>query len=153
MIERQKVLAYITQGTRLLVFTHPDSPEAGLQVPAGTVEPNEQPEAAALREAREETNLTALKLVRPLGFQRRDMSDFGKDEIHYRSFYHFLCQEETPSTWDHGEKYPYDEPGEHPSFRHIFRFYWHDLSNGLPSLIGDHDYCLPQLLQNLDLQS
>lgn len=149
MIERQKVLVYITRGTNLLVFEHPNAPEAGLQVPGGTVEPDEESEAAALREAREETNLTALRLVRPLGFQRRDMSDFGVAEIHYRSFYHVLCEQETPATWDHGEKYPYDEPGEHPSFRHIFRFYWHDLSSGLPMLIGDHDFLLKELLYDL----
>ena len=33
----QKVVAYITNGQRLLVFTHPLSPEAGIQVPAGTM--------------------------------------------------------------------------------------------------------------------
>jgi hypothetical protein len=27
---------------RLLVFRHPDAPEAGIQVPAGTVEANER---------------------------------------------------------------------------------------------------------------
>jgi len=47
----QKVLAYVTWGDKLLVFSHPDFPEAGIQVPAGTIEPGEEPEAAVLREA------------------------------------------------------------------------------------------------------
>src|SRR5689334_18782417 len=113
LIEKQKVLIYITRKNKLLVFEHPFSPEAGIQVPGGTMEPDEKPENAALREAREETNLTALKLHAFLGVQQRDMSDFGADEIHYRYFYHVLCQQDTPETWDHGERFPSDEPGEH----------------------------------------
>jgi ADP-ribose pyrophosphatase YjhB (NUDIX family) len=149
MIEKQKVLVYITQNHRLLVFEHPFSPEAGIQVPGGTVEPDEKPEDAALREAREETGLTSLTLVAFLGFQRRDMSDFGIAEIHHRYFFHVVCQQDTPATWDHGEKYPSDEPGEHPVFRHVFRFYWVDLPDGVPPLIGDHDFMLPSLIKGL----
>ncbi len=149
--EIQKVLIYITRGQRLLVFEHPFSPEAGIQVPGGTVEPNEKPEQAALREAHEETGLTALTLKTLLGTQRRDMSDFGKAEIHYRYFYHVTCDAETPATWDHGERYPSDEPGEHATFRHIFRFYWVDLPDGVPPLIADHDLMLRKLVEGLDL--
>ncbi len=59
---RERVLAYITQGDRLLVFRHTRSPEADIQVPGGTVEAGEAPEAAALREAREESGLAVLHL-------------------------------------------------------------------------------------------
>ncbi len=111
------------------------------------VEPDEKPEDAALREAHEETNLTALKLNAFLGVQQRDMSDFGADEIHYRYFYHILCQQETPETWDHGERFPSDEPGEHATFRHIFRFRWVDLPDGVPPLIADHDFMLKKLIE------
>jgi hypothetical protein len=45
-----KVLAYITRTrngqTQLLVFDHGDDPQAGTQVPAGTVEESETVEAA-----------------------------------------------------------------------------------------------------------
>jgi hypothetical protein len=34
---RQKAFAYITHQKRLLVFRHVDVPEAGIQVPAGTM--------------------------------------------------------------------------------------------------------------------
>src|SRR5690348_18410922 len=67
----QKALAYITWGNTLLVFSHPDFPEAGIQVPAGTIEPGEEPEAGALREAFEETGLSGLALVAFLGEQMR----------------------------------------------------------------------------------
>jgi 8-oxo-dGTP pyrophosphatase MutT (NUDIX family) len=65
-----KVTAYITQGqgelSRLLIFRHPN---AGLQLPAGTVEVGESVEAAAHREALEETGLAGLRLIRYLGAQ------------------------------------------------------------------------------------
>jgi 8-oxo-dGTP pyrophosphatase MutT (NUDIX family) len=63
-----KVTAFITRdgahGRELLVFTHPD---AGIQVPAGTMEHGETPEIAVLREAFEETGLTDLRIVADLG--------------------------------------------------------------------------------------
>lgn len=46
---RRKAFAYITHQQRLLVFEHPDSPEAGIQVPAGSIEPGETPQAGTLR--------------------------------------------------------------------------------------------------------
>lgn len=52
-----KVVAYITRGRELLVFEHADDAEAGVQVPAGTVEPGEEIEAAVWREVAEETGL------------------------------------------------------------------------------------------------
>jgi 8-oxo-dGTP pyrophosphatase MutT (NUDIX family) len=88
---KQKVFAYITHNQHLLVFNHPFAPEAGIQVPAGTIEEGEHPEAAVLREAFEETGLIDLTLDCFLGEQKRDMSDLGRDEIHYRRFYHLRC--------------------------------------------------------------
>ena len=66
---KQKVVCYIVRDGQLLVFRHLDEPwdESGLQVPAGTIEPGETPEVAAVREASEETGLTALRLVRKVG--------------------------------------------------------------------------------------
>lgn len=59
-----KVTAFITRpGTQeieLLVFQHP---QAGVQLPAGTVEPGEAPEDAVLREVEEETGLSTVVLV------------------------------------------------------------------------------------------
>ena len=61
---RQKVYAYILQekgfNWKLLVFKHMDFPEAGVQVPGGTVEPGEEMLVAATREAEEETGLRHL---------------------------------------------------------------------------------------------
>ena len=41
---RPKVSAFVTRSDgRLLVFAHPDSPDAGIQVPAGGIDPDSEP--------------------------------------------------------------------------------------------------------------
>src|SRR6185503_15082222 len=71
-----KVSAFITRdgarGRELLVFRH-DNPAAGVQVPAGTVEPGEPFDHAVLREAWEESGLAALRIIRPLGLLVEDL--------------------------------------------------------------------------------
>ena len=91
----EKVVAYITKGTNLLVFRHVHS-DAGIQVPAGTLEPCETAEDGALREAKEETGLSHLAMRRFLGAREYDMSSFGLAEIHRRYYYHLECKDDTP---------------------------------------------------------
>jgi 8-oxo-dGTP diphosphatase len=144
MQTKVKVFAYITKGSKLLVFEQPDSPEAGIQVPAGTLEEGETPETGVMREAWEETDLSGLKLCCFLGEQIRDMRDYNKQEIHHRYFYHLLC-DDAPETWSHGEFSPSDEP-EHDEriLRHRFDFYWVDLAD-VPELIAEHGYFIARL--------
>ena len=65
---RPKVLAYVVRpgetGPELLVFDHVGIPEAGTQVPAGTVDPGERPEQALVREVLEETGVAQVVLRR-----------------------------------------------------------------------------------------
>ena len=64
----EKVTAFITRPVgdthELLLFEHP---AAGIQIPAGTVEVDETPAAAALREAAEETGLAAFTSLQYVG--------------------------------------------------------------------------------------
>src|SRR5579884_333161 len=76
MERTRKVLAYVTHGRRLLLFTHAKQPSAGIQVPAGTLLPGEAPEYGVLREAWEETGLESLALGAYLG--RRDRPADGE---------------------------------------------------------------------------
>jgi len=102
---KQKALAYITRkasdGThQLLVHVHRDFPEAGIQVPAGTIEPDETPEEGCLREALEESGLKKLRIVEKLGHREvKAWWDSGK--IHSRHFFHVLCDDTMPDAWSH----------------------------------------------------
>lgn len=149
MIERQKVYTYITRDSHLLLFTHPNSPEAGIQVPGGTVELDERIEDAALREAIEETGLAGLRLSCFLGEMRRDMSDFDRDEIHHRYFFHVYCDQNPPQLWRHGEFTPSESSAQVDSI--TFDFYWHNLIDGVPMLIADQDAFIPELISFLGL--
>jgi 8-oxo-dGTP pyrophosphatase MutT (NUDIX family) len=140
----RKAFAYITYRQKLLVFSHPYAPEAGIQVPAGTIEEGEAPEQAVLREAFEETGLTGLVLDGFLGEQKRDLADFGREEIHHRFFYHLRCREQPPTRWRHRELFPSD--GSAPP---VFEFFWAALPDGVPALIADHGLMLPRLIARL----
>lgn len=140
-----KVFAYITHQNRLLVFRHTDFPEAGIQVPAGTVLTGEDLEIAVLREAYEETGLTDLAIRSYLGEQLRDMHDMGKDEIHHRHFFHLVCKGDSPERWRHDETSPSDG-GTAPIH---FEFFWAALPDQVPKLICDHGIMLPILEQRM----
>ncbi|MEL6402728.1 MAG: NUDIX domain-containing protein [Chloroflexota bacterium] len=140
----RKAFAYITHGRKLLVFEQPDAPEAGIQVPAGSIEPNEAPADAARREAHEETGLKNLRLVRFLGQHTYDMSRW-KPEIHQRYFYHLVYDSENiDASWEHGERFPSDQPDHDGSITHLFRLFWVD-SDACPPLIAGHDHFLEKL--------
>ena len=145
---KRKVLAYITHGSRLLVFLHPHHPEAGIQIPAGSVRDGERPEDAAMREAREETGLADLALVSFLGDEVRDMAEWGVDQVHHRDFYHLQCGGNPPDTWQHYESDPSDGT-PHPI---LFEFFWADLPDGVPELSGDHAAMLPELLKRMSAE-
>lgn len=145
--EIQKVFAYITHGDRLLVFRQPDFPEAGIQVPAGTLRLGEDPAAGALREAREETGLEALSLVSLLGVDVFDMTPYGTPSIHHRHFYHIQLDGAAPEIFRHDEPDPSAGTRENISLE----FFWVRLPDEVPWLIAGHGRFLPELCQRLDL--
>ena len=143
---KRKVLAYITHAGRLLLFRHTDYPEAGIQVPGGTVAEGEAPEAAVLREALEETGLTGLELDLLLGETIDDASDVGLDGVHHRTYYHLCYSDEPPQTWRHWEC---DASDGSPPIE--FEFFWAPLPDGLPEMLPAHAAMLPRLLARLGL--
>ncbi|HEV2235823.1 MAG TPA: NUDIX domain-containing protein [Ktedonobacterales bacterium] len=141
----EKVVAYITHRRRLLVFTHRDHPEAGVQVPAGTVEPGESGEVAVLREAREETGLRELTLVRYLGEQWRDLTEYRRDKVLHRRFYHLRCLGQPPETWQSAEEHS-TEGDPKPI---VFDCFWVPLPDGVPELAAEQGHMLLALLADL----
>lgn len=95
---RERVLAYVTRHPdELLVFEHtPEEPDAGVQVPAGGLEPGETPEQAAVREAREETGLSLSGPTHLLSFNwtKRELSEVWH-------FFHLPAPTDIPDAWAH----------------------------------------------------
>ena len=158
---KRKGFAYVThrdaEGERLLIFSHPEAPEAGLQVPAGSLEDGEDPAAGALREAHEETGLALddLEVVAHLGEQLRDMRDVGKDELHHRHYFHVRCTAaKVPERWRTYEEFPSDEieagVAREALTRHLFECFWVRLPDGVPALVTEHVHFLPELMRSLN---
>lgn len=110
----RKAVAYIVRDSKLLVFEHRDYPEAGVQVPAGTVGDSEDLEVAVLREAGEETGLDGLRVVGYLGSQ-----EFQDPEQLSERHYFLLTVDDAPKKWTHWES---DATGTDEDF--AFNLYW-----------------------------
>jgi 8-oxo-dGTP pyrophosphatase MutT (NUDIX family) len=133
----EKVFAYITNHNRLLVFSHPNSPEAGIQVPAGTVKQNETLQNAVLREAYEETGLVGLKLIGYLGNCVYDMSPERGNSAQCRHFFHLEVDGEMPNLWQHYET----SGGKREPI--LFELFWAHLPDGVPERIAGHGQMPP----------
>lgn len=129
---KHKVLAYITRERAdhrdLLVFTHRDYPEAGVQVPAGTVEPAEAIEAALFREVREESGLTNLQLARKLA--EHEETEWGQ----IRHVFHLMAPNGTPDRWTHVVHGKGEDAGM------VFEYGWIDLSHRVELAGAQHKW-------------
>lgn len=120
MLIKKKVYTYLTYEGKPLLFSHLDFSKAGLQVPGGSVEIEEDLDIAIMREALEETGLTKIRFVRKLGSVNRDMRAFDMDEIHERHYFHLKPDSFPGETWIAYENNPLDG-SEGPI---AFRFFW-----------------------------
>lgn len=131
MTYTDRVLAYVTRerdGRRqLLVFDHRDYPEAGTQVPAGRLEPDEDLEAGLLRELEEEAGLTEARIVRKLGTFAPHTLPHG---AHYTNHAFEVEAPGARETWEH------DVVGDGDDAGLVFVYRWEPLSEALPLWLG-----------------
>ena len=143
MQPRQKVQCYITRehagSLQALVFEHIDYPEAGVQVPAGSIEPGETPEEAALREAWEESGIQDLHVQRYIGKFHWWHADRRED--HERHVFQLTTSQTLPERWEHTVSAGVEDKGIR------FTCYWLDCAVAVQALSGNQgDY-----LQYLEL--
>jgi ADP-ribose pyrophosphatase YjhB (NUDIX family) len=139
-----KVLAYITReynnDIQLLVFTQRDYPDAGLQIPAGTVEEGEEIENALFREIHEESGVTHddLKLIRKLAvFESQEWGTI-------RHVFHLALINPQPDSWDWlTNDYDSDEARARDE-RLVFCYRWESLKNRI-ELAGNQGMWLDKI--------
>jgi 8-oxo-dGTP diphosphatase len=136
-------VAYITHGDHLLVFRHTQHPEAGIQVPGGTLEDGEAPLAGVLREAHEETGLEGLQVQAYLGQHDLDLARYGKQGTVREYFFHLTYDGESPERWLHDET----DPGDGSPGPIEFELYWARFPDEVPELVGDQGIMLNKLPQ------
>ncbi|HEX5096403.1 MAG TPA: NUDIX domain-containing protein [Acidimicrobiia bacterium] len=123
----QRAVAYLTDpASRLLVFDHVRSADAGTQVPAGGIHAGEAPEAAAMRELVEESGISAARMVRKLGecwwnADGRPVPTGYEEQMHH-VFHLHLDAPTAAAEWEWDER-----DGDHLS-GHRFAFRWIDLA-------------------------
>ncbi len=137
----EKALAYVTHGDKLLVFRHTDYPEAGIQVPRGTIDEGESPEEAVLREAQEETGLEGLEIRAYLGAREIDLAPFGLAGIERCHYFHLTFHGQAPERWRHYEM----EPSDGSPAPIEFELYWVRFPGEVPELSGGQGALLSQV--------
>jgi len=116
----RKAYAYVTrevnEPSAVLAFRHRDYPEAGTQVPRGTVDADEDPAATVVREVCEECGLCDARLI---GLLARDIEAQPDDPGDYweRSFFHLVAPD-APDEWEHTVTGAGDDNGL------VFSFFW-----------------------------
>lgn len=131
-----KAICYIVRDGELLVFRHRDHPSAGVQVPAGTLHPDEPPSIGALRETEEETGRSGFRIARALGstdFEfRNEAPGFERHEIHERHFFLLEPPVGLPDRWSH--------LAEEGNGDFWFEFSWMTLTPDLVLAADQHAY-------------
>lgn len=134
---KRKVLAYITKGEnteqKILVFEQKDHPEAGFQVPGGTIEDDELLIDALYREIEEETGLRREQLELKGKVNKRNyFPKHQQDVVHERNIFHLTYTGDNDAEWDNCVRSTGKDNGM------IFHCRWIPVHE-LPALAADQD--------------
>ncbi|TDC81767.1 NUDIX domain-containing protein [Actinomadura sp. 7K507] len=97
-----RVAAYVIRERavpELLVFDHVGMPQAGTQVPAGGVHPDEDLERAVLREVFEETGLRTVSVVGQIVVESKPHPDTRRPRR--TTYFHLRTSATTADAWNH----------------------------------------------------
>ncbi len=137
-----KTYAFVTRqstnGAQVLVFRHRDFPEAGVQVPSGTVDNGETLETAVLREIEEESGLTRLQILRQL--ETYEEFSEAHQEWQRRHFFEVQAPENCPKSWSHTVSSGEADKGL------VFVYEWWSLERATHELAGGKGAALGSLL-------
>ncbi|MFD1452841.1 MULTISPECIES: NUDIX hydrolase [Oceanobacillus] len=129
----KKVYGYITRvkndKIQVLVFQH-SNPEAGIQIPKGTVEAKEEIDYAIIREVKEETGLQKFKVE---GLITEDFWKNDDGSIHHRFFYKITVLD-APDEWEYQPTGGGEESGL------TFHYFWIFSQNETELVRGHGDY-------------
>ncbi|MFH8484812.1 NUDIX hydrolase [Streptomyces longisporoflavus] len=101
-VPRIRVAAYVIRHRavpEILVFDHVGMPDAGTQIPAGGVGPDEDLEDAVLREVAEETGLLTATVIRPITVEDKPHPETGQPRR--TTFFLLRAPADTADTWVH----------------------------------------------------
>ncbi|MFF2496774.1 NUDIX domain-containing protein [Peribacillus sp. NPDC058075] len=133
VIPIKKAYGYVTRihngETQVLVFQHPIR-EAGIQIPKGTVKPQEDPYQAVIREMKEETGLENFHVEKLIA---EDFWENVDGAIHNRYFYQIRVYH-VPDEWNHQPTGGGDEEGL------TFHFFWISSEHEVQLIKGHEDY-------------
>ncbi|MEP3275476.1 MAG: NUDIX domain-containing protein [Stappiaceae bacterium] len=143
-----KSYIYMTCDSELLVFLEPENPDIGLQLPGGTLDPEEGFEAAARREFFEETGHPLLGPLTQFAEQTFPYVSSEGPVLHNRRMFHAPVAVKPDEAWDHYEMDPSD--GGDPI---LFRFFWVPLLQPGQAFHVDFEHPLPALYTHLSGKS
>lgn len=112
----KKVYAYPVRkkkNPQLLVFSHKDHPEAGIQIPGGTLENSENPREGVKREMMEETGLTDFTVERSF---EKSCCEFEGEKL--ERYFFLLNVKDEEDHWNHKVSGDGEDSGL------VFRCFW-----------------------------
>lgn len=129
----RKAYGYVTrvkeEKVQVLVFQHPIA-EAGIQIPKGTVEDQEDPYDAVIREIKEETGLKEFKVASLIA---KDFWENDDGTIHERYFYKINVKNVE-------DEWTYHPTGGGSEDGLIFRYFWISYKEQVNLIRGHGDY-------------